>query len=604
MLVVVLVLACVENTFSEKEDVPSGADTSVAEESPADSPTDSEPPPSCEDHPAPQDYDAELQTECFEQAPPGTFDPVVEWHWTSSTAYPSDTEVIMTPAVVDLTGDGIPEVLVITYGAAYRGKASTLRALDGADGSETWAARATTASINGTSGIGAGDVDGDGDVEVFVCTVEKHLVAFDHEGSELWLAPNICTSGEDTPSLHDLEGDGSAEIIVGRTWLDPQGNVLASGSHGRGAVTSYGAMSFAADVDGDGDLEVIAGNAVYQQDGSSLWESGLEDGHPAVADLEGDGTVDLLVTTPKGLVRYEAATGSKVWGPIAHAGGGYGGAPTLADFDGDGQVEIGVAGKSSYIVYEGDGSELWSRPIDEGSVAITGASVFDFEGDGAAEVVQADHQTLWVFDGATGQVELEWTEHGSGTVSEYPVVADVDGDDHAEIILGHNTLSGGGRVGVTVLGDANESWVDSGRVWNQAAFHISHVQDDGSIPSSYAPSWQDHNSFRAGRFEGLPTTGLPNVLIGQVRWCEETCAQGIATAWVAVENRGLAEATFEVHLAGGVDVTQTLTLAAGAMTWLGPLQVHGDVVGFVDVPGAVRECHEDDNETLLDYPCE
>ena len=51
---------------------------------------------------------------------------------------------------------------------------------------------------------------------------------------------------------------------------------------------------------------------------------------------------------------------------------------------------------------------------------MTGSSVFDFEGDGAAEVVYADEETLWIFDGATGTIEMAWTEHGSGTRFEYP----------------------------------------------------------------------------------------------------------------------------------------------------------------------------------------
>jgi hypothetical protein len=592
-----LLLACIDNGFQEKDEVVEPLDTSTLE----DSPVDTGELPSCEDHPAPQGYTAEVDGSCIEELPPGTFNPSVEWHWESSTEVPSDTQVVMSPVVIDLDQDGVPEVLAITYGAGYRGQASTLRALRGTDGEELWALKATLGSINGTSGVGAADVDGDGTVEIFVCTVEKQLLAIDHQGNELWATPNICTSGEDAPSLHDLDGDGQVEVVVGRTWLDGDGNILAQGSAGRGAAGSYGAMSFGADVNGDGVQEVIAGNTVYNLDGSILWTSNLSDGQPAIADVESDGVPDLFTTGAQGLVRYEADTGGVVWGPLAHAGGGYGGPPTLADFDGDGALEIGVAGRTQYIVYEGDGSTLWSMPIDEGSVAITGSAVFDFEGDGAAEVIQADQSTLWVFDGATGAVELEWTEHGSGTVSEFPVVADVDGDQHAEIILGHNKLVGGPRVGITVIGDADDSWVDAGQVWNQHAFHISHIEDDGSVPA-YVDPWTDHNSFRAGRFEGLPTYGLPDLVVTEVEWCEDTCPQDLATAWVAIENQGQADVTAALVSING-HPSQAVSLAAGEATWLGPYEVAEGLVIVVDLDDEHAECNETNNAKTFPWPC-
>ena len=78
---------------------------------------------------------------------------------------------------------------------------------------------------------------------------------------------------------------------------------------------------------------------------------------------------------------------------------------------------------------------FWSHPIEESSSGMTGSSVFDFEGDGAAEVVYADEETLWIFDGATGTIEMAWTEHGSGTRFEYPTIVDIDADGSAENIV-------------------------------------------------------------------------------------------------------------------------------------------------------------------------
>ena len=43
-------------------------------------------------------------------------------------------------------------------------------------------------------------------------------------------------------------------------------------------------------------------------------------------------------------------------------------------------------------------------------------------------MVYADEQTLWIYQGSTGRIRLAETTHQSGTVNEYPVVVDVDGD--------------------------------------------------------------------------------------------------------------------------------------------------------------------------------
>jgi hypothetical protein len=597
MLPLLLALACVQNTLTTNEDVVPGPDDTAVDSVPdTEPPEDTDPVPSCDDHAAPATYAAELDRSCLGENPPGTFTPVVEWSFSAADTHSSDVQVISTPAVMDLDGDTLPEILVITYGSGYRGHASTLRALHGTDGSELWSLKHPDVAINGPSGIAVGDVDGDGHPEVFVCSVQRALVAISHEGAPLWTTPDVCTSGEDMPSIHDLDADGDGEIVVGRSWVDHTGALIAAGTHGRGADTAYGAMSFGADVNGDGVMEIVVGNAVYALDGSDLWSSGAPDGQPAIGDMEGDGVPDLIVTTPSGMYRYEADTGAVVWGPVTFTGGAYGGPPTLADFDGDGQLEFGVAGKSWYVVYEADGSELWKMPTVEGSIAITGASVFDFEGDGAAEVVYADHGRLWVFDGATGAVKLEWSGHSSGTVSEYPLVADVDGDDQAEIVVGHNTLAGS-HYGLTVLGDADDSWVDAGRAWNQYAWHISHVADDGSL-GAYAPTWTTHNTFRAGKTEGLPTWGLPNLRVGPVDWCTDTCPDS-ASAYVAIENNGLGDATGVVVHVG--DESSTVDLASGETVWLGPFVTDRDVAVVIDAVD--QECHTDDNAAVVPGAC-
>ena len=48
-----------------------------------------------------------------EVIPPFTpnFEPELEWQWTGSTVLPTHNQVMMTPVVVDVNGDGIPDVI-------------------------------------------------------------------------------------------------------------------------------------------------------------------------------------------------------------------------------------------------------------------------------------------------------------------------------------------------------------------------------------------------------------------------------------------------------------------------------------------------------------
>jgi FG-GAP-like repeat len=121
-----------------------------------------------------------------------------------------------------------------------------------------------------------------------------------------------------------------------------------------------------------------------------------------------------------------------------------GGPPVIADFDNDGRPEIGIAGGSRFRVFDlkcqngGAGCEgpyiRWSKPSQDASSRQTGASVFDFDGDGEAEAVYADECFLRIYRGKTGDV-LFSTPRTSGTWYENPVVADVDRDDHVEIVV-------------------------------------------------------------------------------------------------------------------------------------------------------------------------
>ena len=61
--------------------------------------------------------------------------------------------------------------------------------------------------------------------------------------------------------------------------------------------------------------------------------------------------------------------------------------------------------------------------------------MFDFEGDGRAEILYNDELFFRVYDGRTGALLVQQA-NPSTTLFEYPVVADIDNDGRAEVVIG------------------------------------------------------------------------------------------------------------------------------------------------------------------------
>jgi hypothetical protein len=103
--------------------------------------------------------------------------------------------------------------------------------------------------------------------------------------------------------------------------------------------------------------------------------------------------------------------------------------------------------------------------------------VFDFDGDGSAEVVYSDEHYLRIYKGSTGDV-LWQTCNTTGTLREFPLVADVDNDGRADIVAVSNnyssiTCEATKQTGVRIYGDAKGQWVRTRRIWNQHAYHVT-----------------------------------------------------------------------------------------------------------------------------------
>jgi len=574
---------------------------------------------------------AEKDLSCTWKPPQGEFSPRIAWRWSGSSALPEYRHVLSTPVVVPLTRqptDAFAAPAVVFAAGVGNVGAGTqvpavLRAVSGLDGTELWST-GPDHPVNALSGLAAGDLDGDGTTEIVAGRLPEGpgggdpategLVAFGHDGRFLWevkladvtgTAPGSRAVYWGAPSIANLNGGREANVVIGATVLDARGNVVCRGTAGQGA-NSLGPISVLADVDQDGRLDIVTGNTVYGANCQPKpgWPNGQPDGLVAVADIAGDSHPEIVVVSA-GTVRMQDSQGRVVWGPVAipPGGGVGGGAPTIADFDGDGLLEIGVAGRSSYTVFEPTGGTvLWSKPTQDDS-AVTGSSVFDFQRDGRAEVVYGDECYTRVYDGRNGDTLFEG-KNPSCTVHENPVIADVDRDGRAEIVVGTNSVCatqcewepgvltphfGSGLHGITVFKDLRDLWVGTRPIWNQHAYHVTNVADDGSIPVQEQSHWlaAETNMFRANPV-GNPDYSAPDLAaeLRDVTLSAAACPQTLRIS-VRVWNRGA------VLVSQGVPVAIYAGAATGAPIALAhtaaAILPGASEVVTLEVPGATSQ---------------
>lgn len=315
-----------------------------------------------------------------------------------------------------------------------------------------------------------GDLDGDGDLEIAMVSVESDntandgiLFIFDATTHRLeWQSPPLL-NGRARSRIHclsiaDVDGDGGLDIIIA-TADNYQGVLLAYDGATRDLLwqtPKIPGVAFitltTADLDGDGSLEVIGsdrfenasavGSAVRIFDGvtgaaewsipvssvTTPWADAISAG-----DLDGDGRAEITFSA-QGLARvYSGSTRTEIW-----RGGSEVKYVSHTDTDGDGRVEL-LLGTLTGWIYAYDGVTFALRwALNVGSDSITAARYADLDNDGAPELVVTDYASyLYVFDG-TSRTRI-WKSPLLGIVAglgDHLVVADIDADNRTDILFG------------------------------------------------------------------------------------------------------------------------------------------------------------------------
>ncbi len=569
---------------------------------------------------------------CEYRPPVGKFEPKLKYAWGNPAAVNTQDSVMMTPVVVQLDDDNcdgivderdIPEIVFTTFASGAYNNDGTLHAISIVDKKvvEKW--KVATTGENGIwpgASLAAGNIDGKPGNEIVTCLrgTGYKVRAYDAKGAVLWTS--IAVGGCRVPNLADLDGDGKAEVIVDSDVLDgATGAFLFTLPGASGEVT-------VADIDGDGIPEIVSPTKVWNNKGTLLADAMATNvvnaipggSYVAVGDFDKDGIPEIVSADSARhqlhVWRYDATAVGKVkvlrrgldingtlsptLCPTGSAGNTRGGGPpTIADFNGDGTPDIGMAGGIAYGVYDGKkvldstvaNPVLWLKQTHDCSSAATGSSVFDFDGDGKAEVVYSDEWFLRIYSGTNGTVLFE-TCNTTGTLQEYPVVADVDNDGHADIIVASNSYSSitcptgaTKQAGIRVFGDTEGKWVRTRRIWNQHTYHVTNVLEDGTIPKNELPNWKQPrlNNFRQN-VQPLGEFAAPDLIVNVRPSCD-----GVYALIARVRNVG--EAAVEAPIDVGLYAGTTLLGKMTTTRTLYPAEAEDLVFTFTSPPAGVTD---------------
>ncbi len=277
-------------------------------------------------------------------------------------------------------------------------------------------------------------------------------------------APSTTATGARDVLAGDVDGDGDLDVLSAASG-DPRvawhENMIGNGTAWttRTIAAGGGPWSLAvADIDRDNDLDVVStgptsGALAWHENtagNGSAWTThtiatGLAGPRAvAVADIDRDGRTDVVLVTAGSLSWYRNAAGNgSLWTPQAIAGALAGGwAVDTADVDGDGDLDVLVATRDddtlAWHENVGGAGTSWTRRVisatADGAAGVRAADV-DRDGD-------LDALAVSTFDG-----RLAWHENSSGNGSAWSAhdiatlgaplaldAADVDGDGDVDAL--------------------------------------------------------------------------------------------------------------------------------------------------------------------------
>ncbi len=298
------------------------------------------------------------------------------------------------------------------------------------------------------------DIDDDGTPEVIIGDlIGSKVSVFDINQNLIW---SVNTDGGIRAEVvvRDIDFDGDVELIVG----DESGK-LHAWHHDGSVVTNFPitvssarllASPAIADINDDAELDIVQVSTdgsmyVYDVQGTLLWKAVLDSaadgfgaqertGKAVIEDLDGDGSLEVVVPSASGSVSAFDSEGELIW--TFGADDSVTSTPIVANFDPDqpGYEVIFGSGDSYMYVLNQDGELIWKQATDW--IISSDLLLHDLDSDGFPEIlVGGEDQQVHAFHYWAETVE-GWPRSVYGAITSAPVAGDIDADGEDEIMIG------------------------------------------------------------------------------------------------------------------------------------------------------------------------
>jgi hypothetical protein len=327
-----------------------------------------------------------------------------------------------------------------------------------------------------------------------------------------------------TVSAGDLDGDGDLELVATMSRYDYSGSYVYAWHHDGQTVSgwsrymsgNWASAPALADLDRDGDLEVLVGAYgqqvhAWHHDGQTVsgWPrsvGGEVFGAPAVADLDRDGVMEIVVAALDGYVYAWHYDGSTVSGWPKEAGGDIYVSPALGDLDGDGDLEVVVARQGAVYAWHHDGTAMTGWPITVAAITadvVGSPAVGDIDDNGDMEVVLAAGEAVYAWH-HDGTAVSGWPQSISGGAKSSPALGDLDGDGDLEIVVGSDQVYAWHGDGTPVSG----SWPVTVDQHTNSSPVLGDITGEGQVDVIVGAGDGDAHIY-AWHGNGTPISGWP-----------------------------------------------------------------------------------------------